>query len=128
MVSRTPVGRRPVSGSGPMIEVEGVRKSFGTPVALDGVDLRAEAGRVLALLGPNGAGKTTLVRILTTLLAPDSGWARVAGYDTVREAAALPSVVGLHGQAAAVDNGRTGRRSPEGCAVLCHPRQYQTVR
>jgi len=103
-----------------MIEVEGVRKSFGTTVALDGVDLRAEAGRVLALLGPNGAGKTTLVRILTTLLAPDSGWARVAGYDTVREAAALRSVIGLTGQYAAVDELLTGRENLEMIGEFCH--------
>jgi ABC-2 type transport system ATP-binding protein len=103
-----------------MIEVEGVRKSFGTTVALDGVDLHAEAGRVLALLGPNGAGKTTLVRILTTLLAPDSGWARVAGYDTVREAAALRSVIGLTGQYAAVDELLTGRENLEMIGEFCH--------
>src|SRR2546428_750658 len=109
MVSRTPMGRRPVSGSGPMIEVEGVRKSFGTTVALDGVDLRAEAGRVLALLGPNGAGKTTLVRILTTLLAPDSGHASVGGYDTVRRAAPVRSATGLTGEHAARGERLSGR-------------------
>jgi oleandomycin transport system ATP-binding protein len=58
------------------IDVEGVRKTFGTTVALAGVDLHADAARVLALLGPNCAGKTTLVRILTTLLKPDAGHAR----------------------------------------------------
>ena len=62
-----------------MIEVESVTKRFGSTLALDGVSLSVEPGRVLALLGPNGAGKTTLVRILTTLLMPDSGRARVAG-------------------------------------------------
>ena len=63
-----------------MIEVEAVSKRFGKTQALATMDLIADQGRVLALLGPNGAGKTTLVRILTTLLRPDSGSARVAGY------------------------------------------------
>src|SRR5438128_3744090 len=120
MVSRTPMGRRPVSGGGSMIEVEGVRKSFGTTVALAGVDLSAEAGRVLALLGPNGAGKTTLVRILTTLLAPDSGYASVGGYDTVREAATVRSVTGLTGQYAAVDELLSGRENLEMIGEFYH--------
>jgi ABC-2 type transport system ATP-binding protein len=63
-----------------MIEVEVVGKRFGSTVALDDIDLVTERGKVLALLGPNGAGKTTLARIPTTLLRPDSGRARVAGY------------------------------------------------
>ncbi len=62
-----------------MIEVETLTKRFGATRALDGVSLSVGAGQVLALLGPNGAGKTTLVRVLTTLLKPDSGRARVAG-------------------------------------------------
>jgi ABC-2 type transport system ATP-binding protein len=73
-----------------MIEVEEVSKAFGPVQALARVDLRVEAGRVLGLLGPNGAGKTTLVRILTTLLQPDSGHARAAGLDTLRLAALTP--------------------------------------
>jgi ABC-2 type transport system ATP-binding protein len=111
---------RPLSGGGSMIEVEGVRKSFGTTVALAGVDLSAEAGRVLALLGPNGAGKTTLVRILTTLLAPDSGQARVGGYDTVRDAATVRSVTGLTGQYAAVDELLSGRENLEMIGEFYH--------
>ena len=63
------------------IEAEGLRKSYGDVEALNGIDLRVPAGTVLGLLGPNGAGKTTAVRILTTLLPPDGGSARVAGLD-----------------------------------------------
>jgi ABC-2 type transport system ATP-binding protein len=96
-----------------IVEVEGVRKSFGTTDALDRVDLAAESGEVLALLGPNGAGKTTLVRILSTLLRPDAGSARVAGFDTVRDADAVRSVIGLTGQYAAVDELLTGRENLE---------------
>ena len=95
------------------IEACGVRKAFGETKALAGVDLIAEAGRVLALLGPNGAGKTTLVRILTTLLAADAGSARVAGYDVVRDAVSVRSVTGLAGQFAAIDDLLTGRENLE---------------
>jgi ABC-type multidrug transport system ATPase subunit len=80
------------------IEVRGLRKSFGTTVALDGVDLTVDAGQVFAMLGPNGAGKTTLVRILATLLSPDGGTARVAGHDVVRQAAQVRADIGLTGQ------------------------------
>ena len=96
-----------------MIEVHEVSKAFGATRALIDVNLEAEAGRVLALLGPNGAGKTTLVRILATLLRPDAGFARVAGYDTVRDAAAVRSVIGLSGQFAAIDDLLTGRENLE---------------
>ena len=81
-----------------MIEARGIRKAFGRTVALDAVDVTAEAGKVLALLGPNGAGKTTLVRVLTTLLAPDAGWAKVAGFDGVKQATQLRSMIGLAGR------------------------------
>jgi len=63
-------------GTDPLIEIAGLRKAFDGTEALAGIDLAAEAGRVLALLGPNGAGKTTLVRILATLLTPDAGRVR----------------------------------------------------
>src|SRR5918995_98770 len=80
-----------------------------TPAArVDGVDLEAAPGTVLGLLGPNGAGKTTAVRILTTLLKPDAGSARVAGLDVVGDAAALRAKIGLAGQYAAVDENLTG--------------------
>ncbi|HUZ28694.1 MAG TPA: ATP-binding cassette domain-containing protein [Solirubrobacteraceae bacterium] len=90
------------------IEVRGVVKRFGDVLALDSVDLTAKEGEVLGLLGPNGAGKTTLVRVLTTLLKPDSGSARVRGLDVVRDAARLREQIGLAGQYAAVDENLTG--------------------
>jgi ABC-2 type transport system ATP-binding protein len=90
------------------IVVEGLEKSYGSVKALGGVDFTARSGSVLGLLGPNGAGKTTAVRILTTLLDPDGGTARVAGLDVVRDAAALRAEIGLAGQYAAVDENLTG--------------------
>src|SRR5687767_14018408 len=96
------------TGGEPAIATSGLVKSFGDVRALDGVDLEAAPGSVLGLLGPNGAGKTTTVRILTTLLAPDAGSARVAGLDAVRDAAALRARIGLAGQYAAVDEHLTG--------------------
>jgi ABC-2 type transport system ATP-binding protein len=97
----------------PAIETEGLCKRYGDVRALDGVDLRAEKGTVLGLLGPNGAGKTTAVRILTTLLRPDGGSARVDGLDVVKDAAALRQRIGLAGQYAAVDESLTGRENLE---------------
>ena len=94
--------------SGPAIEAAGLTKSFGDVHALQGVDLRVEEGTVLGVLGPNGAGKTTTVRILTTLLQPDGGSARVAGLDVVRDAQELRGRIGLAGQYAAVDENLTG--------------------
>ena len=79
--------------------------------ALDGLDLTVEEGTVVGLLGPNGAGKTTCVRVLTTLLRPDSGRATVAGFDVVKQAQELRSVIGLSGQYAAVDENLTGREN-----------------
>ncbi len=77
--------------------------------ALDGLDLTVAEGTVLGLLGPNGAGKTTTVRILATLLRPDSGHATVAGLDVVRQAQQIRRLIGLSGQYAAVDENLTGR-------------------
>jgi len=104
----------------PMIEVEGIAKSFRTTRALTGVNFVAETGAVLALLGPNGSGKTTLVRILSTLLRPDRGHARVAGYDIVSDARALRSSIGLAGQYAAVDELLTGRENLELVGLWYH--------
>src|ERR671917_155387 len=102
------------------ISVRGLVKSFGDVRALDGVDLEAAPGTVLGLLGPNGAGKTTAVRILTTLLAPDAGTARVAGLDVVRDAARLRERIGLAGQYAAVDENLTGFENLEMVGRLYH--------
>ena len=102
------------------IVTEGLRRHFGPIKAVDGVDLAAPAGTVLGLLGPNGAGKTTIVRILTTLLDPDGGSARVAGFDVVRDAEALRSVIGLAGQYAAVDENLTGRENLDLVGRLYH--------
>jgi len=88
--------------------------------ALCGVDLQAPVGTVLGLLGPNGAGKTTAVRILTTLLQPDAGEARVAGLDVRRDAAALRTQIGLAGQYAAVDENLTGAENLEMVGRLYH--------
>jgi oleandomycin transport system ATP-binding protein len=90
------------------IRADGLARSFGATRALDGVDLTVPAGSVLGLLGPNGSGKTTTVRILATLLAPSSGRASVAGYDVVKQAAEVRTVIGLTGQYAAVDGALTG--------------------
>ncbi|WP_329045421.1 ATP-binding cassette domain-containing protein [Amycolatopsis sp. NBC_01488] len=90
------------------VQVRGLVKTYGSTRALDGVDLDIPAGRVLGLLGPNGAGKTTTVRILTTLLRPDSGEARVAGYDVLTQPDEVRQRIGLSGQYAAVDENLTG--------------------
>jgi ABC-2 type transport system ATP-binding protein len=104
----------------PAILAEGLRKSYGTTLALDGLDLEVREGTVLGMLGPNGAGKTTAVRIFTTLLTPDAGRAEVAGLDVVRQADELRSRIGLTGQYAAVDEYLTGRENLEMVGRLYH--------
>jgi ABC-2 type transport system ATP-binding protein len=91
--------------------VRAVAKRYGEVRALDGVELTACRGEVLALLGPNGAGKTTLVRVLATLLKADSGSASVLGLDVERDAAQLRERIGLAGQYAAVDENLTGQEN-----------------
>lgn len=100
------------------IEARGVRKRFGKTTALDGLDLVAEPGQVVALLGPNGAGKTTFVRAVATLLRPDAGELLVAGHDASREPAAVRQLIGLAGQFAAVEPVMTGRENLEMVARL----------
>jgi ABC-2 type transport system ATP-binding protein len=93
----------------PAIEAEALVKKFGSTVALNGLDLCVPQGGILGMLGPNGAGKTTAVRVLATLLRPDSGRARVLGADVVSGAAEVRQRIGLTGQYAALDNSLTGR-------------------
>ncbi|MEO3754266.1 ATP-binding cassette domain-containing protein [Streptomyces sp. B6B3] len=93
------------------IYAEGLVKTFGEVRALDGVDIDVPEGTVLGLLGPNGAGKTTAVRVLTTLIQPDSGRAEVAGLDVVKHPNAVRRSIGLSGQFAAVDEYLTGREN-----------------
>jgi len=98
-------------GGEPAVSVSGLVKSFGEVRALDGVDLEAAPGTVLALLGPNGAGKTTAVRVLTTLLEPDAGTVRVTGLDVVGEAKELRKRIGLAGQNTAIDENLSGLKN-----------------
>ncbi len=105
------------------IETEALTKRFGNQVVLAGIDLDISAGSVFALLGPNGAGKTTAVHILSTLLQPDSGSARVGGHDVVREPAAVRSLIGVTGQFSAVDAMLTGEENLQLMARLRHLRR-----
>src|ERR671930_743711 len=102
----------------PMIEAAGVVKLFGKTTALDGLNLFAEQGSILAVLGPNGAGKTTFVRCVATLIKPDAGMLRVFGRDVVQEAHSIRSSIGLAGQFAAVEPAMTGRENLEMVARL----------
>ena len=94
-----------------IIEARDLVKKYGDVVALDCLDLSVPEGTVYGLLGPNGAGKTTAVRILTTLLKPDAGSAKVDGIDVVRKPNAVRRIIGLTGQYAAVDEYLTGREN-----------------
>jgi len=102
------------------IEATGLVKRYKDVVALGGVDLRVPAGTVLGLLGPNGAGKTTTVRVLSTLLQPDEGSARVAGVDVIADPAGVRQKIGLSGQYAAVDEYLTGYENLEMVGRLYH--------
>jgi ABC-2 type transport system ATP-binding protein len=102
----------------PIIEAHGLTKRYGKTVALDGLDLVAEAGQVVAVLGPNGAGKTTFVRMVATLLRADAGTLLVAGHDAARDPAAVRRVIGLAGQFAAIEPAMTGRENLEMVARL----------
>jgi ABC-2 type transport system ATP-binding protein len=102
----------------PTIEAHGLKKRYGKTQALDGLDLVAERGQVVAVLGPNGAGKTTLVRAVATLLALDEGVLRVAGHDVRRDPGAVRRVIGLAGQFAAVEPAMSGRENLQMVARL----------
>jgi ABC-2 type transport system ATP-binding protein len=102
------------------ISVTGLRKSYGTHVVLDGIDLQVAKGTVFALLGPNGAGKTTTVHILSTLISADGGEAQIAGHDIAREPDAVRAVIGLTGQFSAVDKLFTGQENLQLMADLRH--------
>ncbi|MGI8754876.1 MAG: ATP-binding cassette domain-containing protein [Acidimicrobiales bacterium] len=106
--------------SAPAIEVSGITKRFGDVQALHGVDLVVEPGTVFGLLGPNGAGKTTAVRILTTIIEPDAGTARVLGLDVTKQTQQVRASIGLAGQYAAVDEQLTGRENLRLVGQLCH--------
>ena len=93
------------------IETSGLVKTFGETRAVDGVDLAVPRGAVYGVLGPNGAGKTTTIRMLATLVRPDSGTARVLGHDIVTEADAVRGLISLTGQLASVDDDLTGREN-----------------
>ncbi len=104
----------------PAIEVRGLRKSYGSQVVLDGIDLTVTEGTVFALLGPNGAGKTTAVHILSTLIAADAGDIRVAGVDARQQPDTVRRLIGLTGQVSAVDPQFTGEENLRLMADLHH--------
>jgi ABC-2 type transport system ATP-binding protein len=107
-------------GTGAAIAVRGLRKSFGSKVVLDGIDLDVAEGTVFSLLGPNGAGKTTAVQILSTLIHADAGEVRVAGHDLAREPGAVRAAIGVTGQFSAVDELLSGRENLLLMADLLH--------
>jgi ABC-2 type transport system ATP-binding protein len=104
--------------SAALLEARGLTVRFGKVTALDGLDLIAPPGQVLAILGPNGAGKTTFVRTVATLLKPASGELRVRGSDVVRDPVSVRRDIGLAGQFAAVEPAMTGRENLEMTARL----------
>jgi ABC-2 type transport system ATP-binding protein len=104
----------------PAIVADGLVKRFGDVEAVKGVSFEVPEGRVLGLLGPNGAGKTTAVRMLTTLLKPDGGTARVLGVDVRKDSQRVRASIGLAGQYAAVDENLTGRENLALVGKLTH--------
>jgi ABC-2 type transport system ATP-binding protein len=119
MTQPVPVAPAGAAGTAaPLIEARDLTIRFGKVTALDGLNLTASAGQVLAVLGPNGAGKTTFVRSVATLIRPGAGELRVLGRDVVRDAAAVRRDIGLAGQFAAVESAMTGRENLEMTARL----------
>jgi ABC-2 type transport system ATP-binding protein len=108
------------AGGPTAIHAAGLRKSYGTQVVLDGIDVDVTEGTVFALLGPNGAGKTTMVRILSTLITADSGEVSIAGHDVAREPDAVRAVIGVTGQFSAVDGLFSGEENLRLMADLRH--------
>jgi ABC-2 type transport system ATP-binding protein len=102
------------------IRATGLRKSYGTQVVLDGIDLEVPEGTVYALLGPNGAGKTTTIHILSTLIAADGGDVEIAGHDIARDPDAVRAMIGVTGQFSAVDGLFTGEENLQLMADLRH--------
>jgi ABC-2 type transport system ATP-binding protein len=119
MAQPAPAAQDRAAGTGvPLIEARDLTVRFGKVTALNGLNLTASAGQVLAVLGPNGAGKTTFVRSIATLIRPDAGELRVLGRDVVREAGSVRRDIGLAGQFAAVEPSMTGRENLEMTARL----------
>ncbi|HEX5798218.1 MAG TPA: ATP-binding cassette domain-containing protein [Candidatus Saccharimonadales bacterium] len=110
------------------IKIDGIHKSFGKVRVLEGIDLNIARGKIVALLGPNGAGKTTMVKILSTLLKPDEGQVSIEGYDVVRKADDVRSLIGLTGQYAAIDEYLTGRENLKMMGRLYHLSHKDTRR
>ncbi|MBW3568901.1 ATP-binding cassette domain-containing protein [Candidatus Parcubacteria bacterium] len=110
------------------IQATNIHKSFGKLEVLKGLDLKIHRGTIVALLGPNGAGKTTMVRILSTLLRPDKGAVSIEGYDVVKDAHSVRSIIGLTGQYAAVDEYLTGRENLRMMGRLYHLSKEDTLR
>ncbi|MDH6568943.1 ABC-2 type transport system ATP-binding protein [Streptomyces sp. SAI-117] len=109
-----------VSGSPVAVSTDGLRKSYGDKVVLDGIDLRIPTGSVFALLGPNGAGKTTAVKILSTLVSADGGQAQVGGHDLASDPQGVRASIGVTGQFSAVDGLITGEENMLLMADLHH--------
>ena len=110
------------------VRISDIHKSFGRVAVLKGIDLSVKRGTTVALLGPNGAGKTTLVRILCTLLRPDRGQVCIEGFDVVKNARRIRSLIGLTGQYAAVDEYLTGRENLKMIGRLYHLGADNTLR
>jgi ABC-2 type transport system ATP-binding protein len=116
------------TANGLAVEASDIVKRYGDVTALDGLDLAVPAGTVLGLLGPNGAGKTTAVSVLTTLIKPEGGWARVAGVDVAKEPQRVRSLIGLSGQYAAVDEHLTAIENLEMIGCLYGMRRREARR